>query len=205
MSPGESFVKTWRLKNNGTCAWTPSYAVVFSSGNAMGGPATQALTGNVNPGGTVDISVSLTAPITPGSYTGYWKLRNASAVLFSEFYVQIEVEGGGGGGGGPFAVTSVSYDVNTFDEGGYDDCPIVTAHITANGAGDVDYHWTRSDGAGASVQSVHFNSAGTKHVSQKWYLGSVWAGGSAEWLGLYIDDPNHQDFGHVNVPACNAP
>ncbi|HEY2982383.1 MAG TPA: hypothetical protein VGJ22_14455 [Anaerolineales bacterium] len=104
-----------------------------------------------------------------------------------------------------FAVTGVSYDVNTFDEGSYDDCPIVTAHITANGPGDVQYHWTRSDGAGAPVQSVHFNSAGTKNVTQKWYLGSVWAGGSPEWLGVYIDDPNHQDFGHVNVPACNAP
>lgn len=89
--PGQAFTKTWRFKNVGTCSWTPSYAVVFSSGNSMNGPATQALSGNVNTGQTVDISINLTAPSTPGDYTGYWKLRNASGVLFSQFYVQIKV------------------------------------------------------------------------------------------------------------------
>lgn len=89
--PGQAFTKTWRFKNVGTCSWTPSYAIVFSSGNSMNGPATQAMTGNVNTNQTVDISVNLTAPSTPGDYTGYWKLRNASGVLFSQFYVQIKV------------------------------------------------------------------------------------------------------------------
>ncbi len=92
MTPGQAFTKTWRFKNAGTCSWTPSYAVVFSSGNQMGGPATQALVGNVNPGQTIDISVNLTAPAAAGDYTGYWKLRNASGVLFAQFYVQIKVQ-----------------------------------------------------------------------------------------------------------------
>lgn len=109
------------------------------------------------------------------------------------------------GGGGPFAVIHVSYDLGTFNEGSYHDCPIVTAHIETNGEGDVQYHWTRSDGASAPVQTIHFNSAGTKNVQEKWYLGSVWAGGSPEWLGIYIDAPNHQGFGHINVNACSSP
>ncbi len=205
MSPNENFTKTWRLKNIGTCTWTPSYAVVFSSGNSMSGSATQALSGNVNAGQTVDISVNLTAPGSNGTYTGNYKLRDAGGVLFSQFYVQIKVQGGGGGGSPEFAVTSVTYDVGTFNEGGYTNCPIVTAHITASGEGDVDYHWTRSDGASAPVESVHFNSAGTKNVQTKWYLGSVWAGGDPEWQGIYIDSPNHQDFGHVNINACASP
>jgi len=92
LSPGENFTKTWRLKNAGTCTWTPAYAVVFSSGNSMNGPATQALTGNVNPGQTVDISVNLTAPGSEGDYTGYYKLRDAGGILFDQFYVQIEVQ-----------------------------------------------------------------------------------------------------------------
>ncbi len=91
LTPGQAFTKTWRIKNVGTCSWTPSYAVVFSSGNSMNGPATQALAGNVNPGQTVDISINLTAPSTPGDYTGYWKLRNAAGVLFTQFYVQVKV------------------------------------------------------------------------------------------------------------------
>jgi len=91
LAPGTAFTKTWRLQNVGTCAWTPSYAIVFMSGDAMNGPASQALTGNVNPGQSVDISVNLVAPSTPGHYRGYWKLRNAAGVLFSSFYVDINV------------------------------------------------------------------------------------------------------------------
>ncbi len=114
LDPNETFTKTWRLKNSGTCSWTPSYAVVFSNGDFMSGPSTQALTGNVNPGQTMDLSVDLKAPATPGDYTGYWKLRNAAGVTFATFYVTIKVSGGG-----PFAVTSVTYSVSTFSEGTY--------------------------------------------------------------------------------------
>ena len=92
MNPNQTFTKTWRLKNNGTCAWTTSYAIVFSSGNSMNGPATQALTGTVNPGQTVDISVNLTAPGSVDNYRGNWKLRDASGVLFGQFYVDIKVQ-----------------------------------------------------------------------------------------------------------------
>jgi hypothetical protein len=92
VQPNAEFTKTWRLKNVGTCSWTPSYAVVFLSGEAMGGPATQALAGNVNPGQTVDLSVNLKAPASNGTYTGYWRLRNASGGTFTQFYVRIKVQ-----------------------------------------------------------------------------------------------------------------
>ncbi|MCJ7434746.1 MAG: NBR1-Ig-like domain-containing protein [Anaerolineales bacterium] len=91
-TPSQAFTKTWRFKNIGTCSWTPSYSVAFFDGNAMNGPATQALVGNVNPGQTVDISVNLTAPAAPGNYTGNYRLRNAAGLLFSKFYVQIKVQ-----------------------------------------------------------------------------------------------------------------
>ena len=92
LEPNETFTKTWRLKNVGTCSWTTSYAIVFSGGDSMDGPATQALVGNVNPGQTVDISVDLTAPDSDDDYKGYWKLRNAAGVHFSQFYVDITVK-----------------------------------------------------------------------------------------------------------------
>jgi len=92
LEPNETFTKTWRLKNVGTCSWTTSYSVVFSSGDSMDGPATQALTSNVNPDQTVDISIDLTAPDTDGNYKGYWKLRNATGVHFTQFYVDIKVK-----------------------------------------------------------------------------------------------------------------
>ncbi|MFH2102351.1 MAG: NBR1-Ig-like domain-containing protein [Chloroflexota bacterium] len=96
--PGAAFTKTWRLRNFGTCTWTTGYAVVFDHGDAMGAPATVNLTGNVAPGQEVDISINMQAPATPGTYTGYWKLRTASSVLFGlgesanqAFWVQIDV------------------------------------------------------------------------------------------------------------------
>ena len=204
VTAGQTMAKTWRIKNIGTCSWTPSYAIVFFSGEQMSGPTTQAFTGNVNPGQTLDITVNMTAPAASGPHTGYWKLRNAAGVTFAQFYVQIKVDSGGGGGsgGGPFAVIHVTYDLSTFNEGSYTGCPIVTAHITTNGAGDVQYHWVRSDGP-ESVQTLHFGSATTKNVSEKWYLGSAAPG--TQWLGIYIDSPNHQDFGHININKCTTP
>jgi hypothetical protein len=99
MNPNESFTKTWRLKNDGSCTWTSSYALIFDSGDSMDGPASKQLTsGTVAPGETMDISVNLTAPGSPGTYKGYWKLRNGSGVNFgigtggtNPFWVEIEV------------------------------------------------------------------------------------------------------------------
>jgi hypothetical protein len=77
-----SFVKIWRIKNIGTCTWTPSYALVFNGGDALNGPALVSLAGNVKPGEFIEIPVTFTAPNKDGKYRGYWKLRNASGVLF---------------------------------------------------------------------------------------------------------------------------
>ena len=101
-APGESFTKTWRLRNAGTCTWTTDYDLVFDSGAAMDGPASQALLGDVAPGEEVDVSVVLTAPAAEGEYTGNWKLRNDSGVVFGlpdAFYVEIKVVVGGGASG----------------------------------------------------------------------------------------------------------
>ena len=206
VNAGDSFTKTWRLRNVGSCSWTPSYALVFTGGEAMAGPAAQSLVGNVNPGQTVDVSVALTAPAADGTHTGNWALRNAAGVIFSHFYVQISV--GAAVTSAPpaaFAVIHVTYSLSTITDGSNTDCPNVTAHITTNAAGDVQYHFTRSDNASAPVQTLHFGSAGTQDVSEAWYLGHVW-NGTSNWLGVYIDSPNHQDFGHKEfTTACTSP
>ena len=91
----KAFTKTWKLKNVGTCTWTSGYALVFESGDQMGGPATQALVnGTVAPNQTVDISVSLVAPNTAGTYRGNWKIREPGGALFGlstgPFWVEIK-------------------------------------------------------------------------------------------------------------------
>lgn len=92
MTPGQSFTKTWRIRNSGSCTWTTAYDTVFVDGNAMGGQAAVSLAGSVPPNATVDISISLTAPSTNGTYRGNYRMRNENDVLFGTvFWVQIVV------------------------------------------------------------------------------------------------------------------
>jgi len=98
MQPNQLFTKVWRLQNLGTCAWTRSYAITYFSGEQMGAPASVPLPGEVAPGQSIDISVDMISPATPGKYQGNWKLRNASNVLFgigpsgsAPFWVRIVV------------------------------------------------------------------------------------------------------------------
>lgn len=100
-SPGASFTKTWRLSNVGTSTWTTAYSVVFYGGEQMGGTSPKALSGNVPPGQTVDISIDMVAPDETGKYIGYWILRNSNNQTFGvgpngdqSFYVEINVVGG---------------------------------------------------------------------------------------------------------------
>ncbi|HKJ26588.1 MAG TPA: NBR1-Ig-like domain-containing protein, partial [Anaerolineales bacterium] len=94
MKPNETFTKTWRIENLGTCTWTSGYKIVFDEGDAMSGPSSQAITGGtVAPDAQVDISIDLTAPASMGTYRGTYQLRNADGVIFtaSGFWVEIEV------------------------------------------------------------------------------------------------------------------
>jgi hypothetical protein len=89
-----AFTKTWRLKNAGVCTWTSGYKLVFDTGDRMEGPLEQPLTpSTVAPGQTVDISVSLVAPAAPGTYRGYWVIREPGGAVFGietgRFWVQI--------------------------------------------------------------------------------------------------------------------
>ena len=97
--PNVVFSKTWRLKNVGTCTWT-NYSLLFDSGEKMGGPDSALIPASVAPGQTVDITISLTAPSTAGTYRGYWKLKNNTGIPFGigtagtkSFWVEIKVSG----------------------------------------------------------------------------------------------------------------
>ena len=92
MNPGQSFRKTWRLRNSGNCDWTTSFDAVVVSGSSMGGPAVVPLAGAVPSNGTIDISIDLTAPTTNGVHLSHYQMRNDGGTLFGiVFYVQILV------------------------------------------------------------------------------------------------------------------
>ena len=103
LQPDEPFVKTWRLRNTGTCTWTVDYKLAFSGGEAMGASQEIPLPFPVTPGSEANLSVNLIAPTTPGEYRSEWKLRNPSGALFGlgdagdrPFFVEIEVVQGEG-------------------------------------------------------------------------------------------------------------
>jgi len=96
--PGTTFKKTWALKNNGTCTWTSDYALVFSTGDPMGADPATPLDAPVPPGQMALVSVIMKAPDQAGTYTGFYKMRNAGGTLFGwgvdssrSVYAKIEV------------------------------------------------------------------------------------------------------------------
>jgi hypothetical protein len=96
MSPGQDFIKTWKIKNIGACTWGAGYELVFSYGEEMQGEA-QPLEAAVAPGQEVEVSVQFTAPDLVGSYFSFWTLQNDKGITFlgnddKALYVQILVQ-----------------------------------------------------------------------------------------------------------------
>jgi hypothetical protein len=100
---GRQFTKTWRLKNIGSCTWTPAFSAVWIQGDLMGAKAVVPFTDftdvDTPPGGYVVVSVDFEAPDDPGHYKGYWMLRSADGISFGLgangrewFWVDIEAK-----------------------------------------------------------------------------------------------------------------
>ena len=85
------FTKTWRLRNDGECAWEPGTKWVFIGGDPLGAqsPVDVIL---AEPGRLVAISVDMVAPGVPGTYTSTWRLQRPSGEFFGDqAYVRIIV------------------------------------------------------------------------------------------------------------------
>ncbi len=152
IKPGDTFVKTWKLKNTGTSTWSSGHSLIFISGEQMGAAASVPLTISVPPGETGDVSVSLTAPSSPGSYFSFWMLRGPAGNNFGlgptgdqPFYVQIVVAGDGSGtalppGTSGSTVTDVTLAVDNANV--QDSCPYTftfAARFALNEAATVSY------------------------------------------------------------------
>jgi hypothetical protein len=88
MNPGEVFDKTWEIQNTGPCAWNTNYYITYGYGEVMGAnvgdnynffhifPTT------VKVGDIVDVTITLKAPTTSGSYVGVWTMANDKGYYF---------------------------------------------------------------------------------------------------------------------------
>lgn len=94
VTAGQSFTKTWKVKNSGTCAWDAGFKFAFTGGDAMGG-TTYTVPASVAGGAVTDISVAMTAPNKTGTIRGNWRMSTASGQFFGdEVYVQVVIGGG---------------------------------------------------------------------------------------------------------------
>lgn len=93
MSPGQEFVKTWRVKNTGSVSWGAGYVLAYAGySNQMSGQFV-ALTEVVLPGQEVELSVQFKAPTAAGEYLSAWTMRNPQGVTFPQIiFVKIIVQ-----------------------------------------------------------------------------------------------------------------
>ncbi len=96
MTPGQDFVKTWKIKNAGTCTWGAGYTLIYSYGDKMSG-VPQPINGVVAPGQEIEISIQFKAPTLIGEYVSAWTLANSKGIPFfgnsnKPLYVKIVVK-----------------------------------------------------------------------------------------------------------------
>ncbi|MGB8645861.1 MAG: NBR1-Ig-like domain-containing protein [Anaerolineae bacterium] len=82
IQPGATFVKTWRVRNNGTCPWNAASTLVLTAGTDLSTGA--ATVPALAPGGVADLSVPMKAPAASTSFLASWRLRGADGVFWGD-------------------------------------------------------------------------------------------------------------------------
>ena len=93
MTPGQDFVKTWKIKNTGICPWGDGYGLVYAGyADKMSGEPVPLGT-LVQVGQEIDVSVNFKAPTALGEYTSAWQMSNAKGIPFGKaIFVKIIVK-----------------------------------------------------------------------------------------------------------------
>jgi len=93
MTTGQEFVKTWKVRNNGSCVWGAGYGLIYAgySDRMSGQPAPLATV--VQIGQEVEVSVSFKAPAKAGEYVSAWQMANDRGIPFGKpVFVKILVK-----------------------------------------------------------------------------------------------------------------
>ncbi len=203
MAAGQKFWKTWRLRNESACTWTPEYKLVFWSGERMDGLFQYNLPQLVAPGQTVDVSIWLAAPTSPGTYKGEWKLQTPDGVSFGvgprnlPFWVEIVVVAANVTP--TYGVASVRY---TLDRNPPSGCATntwytVTAYVSFNGpAGEVAFQFYHSDGGRSGRIKRQITEATTLTFTDQWKFHIADTQGP-KWIQLVQLYPTYIEFDKV--------
>jgi hypothetical protein len=79
--PGDSFEKTWRVKNTGTCDWTADFKITYVGGDLFGSDTTK-IRQRVPVDSTKDITLQMVAPSSSGTVDSYWQMATDNGNLF---------------------------------------------------------------------------------------------------------------------------
>ena len=79
--PGDTFEKSWRLSNTGTCDWTADFKFAYVGGDLFGSDTTK-IRQRVNVGNTMDFSLQMVAPSGSGNVVSNWQMATDDGHLF---------------------------------------------------------------------------------------------------------------------------
>ena len=201
LKPGETFWKTWTLKNTGTCTWDSAYKLAFWSGDLMGGLNSYPFPEVIAPDESKNVSIYLRAPETTGTFTGYWRIQTPWGTDFGvgptseSFYAQVSVSNDAN-----YGISSVTYDLIRDPATG---CPAnvtytVRATITTNGPYEFDYFWSQSDGNNSGVKTLKFTEAGSRIFTREWMIGKG-DSPNPRWVMFVVTGPKFQEYGKVEI------
>lgn len=92
LTKGQDFIKTWKITNDGACAWGDGYGLIYAYGEEMSGEPVP-LSVVVDSGQSVEVSVNLKAPDRAGEFVSAWQMVNAKDVPFGKvLFVKIIVQ-----------------------------------------------------------------------------------------------------------------
>ena len=207
VTPGQVFMKTWRVINSGSCAWDSTYKLVFYDGDIMGGGYVYAFPGAASPGQTVDIPVQLYAPTDPGTYTGTWMIEAPDKTMIGvgqynqPLSVKVVVTAGTPSNkktASPYDITNVTIDVarrcapaNTFYT--------ISASLTSNGPVNAIFSWVQSDGNDQGNRKANFSEAATQIYTRDWSQG-IASSTNPRWVSITITSPTYHEWPQVTLP-----
>jgi hypothetical protein len=199
MKPGTVFTKTWQIQNDSPCVWTTSYKVAYWDGNVMGGGYVYNLPETVAPGGTLNLSLVLTAPAEEGEYTGKWVLQTPKGVNFGvgqysqAFWVKIVVSKEDKPA---TSITAVRLNIVREPSAG---CATnvyyrYVTEVDANGPIKITYAFQQSDGNLAWKDTLEFKTAGTQTITGPFWSFRLGSTPGDKWVQFVVLKPYYQEF-----------
>lgn len=142
MNPRTPFTKIWRVRNDSTCTWDSSYAVVFAGETLMSAQNAVPFPGSTAPGQTVDLAVEMQAPVGPGAIVSNWLMRSPNNVTFGV---------GGGGGNALYVRILVTAPIQPDGRFDYDFTANACSAQWRSAAGVISCNNTSSDERGSTL------------------------------------------------------